>query len=116
VGINRLLIESINVLDDLGADAWRERRFRAHLDKARPSKHLRRRGIVIRHATVERCRRQRFSGGADDLDHYPLAVGGLSGRADGAVAIASVSPSGGRATCVQDVVAIGGSIAETASL
>jgi DNA-binding transcriptional regulator YdaS (Cro superfamily) len=36
-------IEVEDALDDLGADSWRERRFGAHLDKARSSKDLRRR-------------------------------------------------------------------------
>jgi hypothetical protein len=57
VGINRLSIESINALDDLGANPWRERRFGAHLDKARSSKHLRRRSIVTGHATIKWSRR-----------------------------------------------------------
>jgi hypothetical protein len=53
VGINRLSIESIDALDDLGANPWRERRFGAHLDKTRSSKHLRRRSIVTGHATIK---------------------------------------------------------------
>src|SRR4026209_1891722 len=51
--LNRLSIESIDALDDLGANPWRERRFGVHLDEARSSKHLRRRGIVTGHATIK---------------------------------------------------------------
>jgi hypothetical protein len=54
LGINRLLIEAVDPLDDLGADSWRDRRLGGHLDEARPSKHLRRRGIVICDATADR--------------------------------------------------------------
>jgi len=36
------------------ADSWRESRFETDLDKARASKHLRRRGVVMRHAAVDR--------------------------------------------------------------
>jgi hypothetical protein len=53
VGISCPSIESIDALDDLGANSWRERRFGAHLDKTRSSKHLRRRGIVAGHATIK---------------------------------------------------------------
>src|SRR5437870_13059663 len=53
-GINHLVIEAVDALDDLRADSWRESRFATDLDKARPSKHLRRRGVVIRHAAVDR--------------------------------------------------------------
>jgi hypothetical protein len=42
IQIFRLSIKSKDALDDLGADSWRERRFGAHLDKARSSKNLRR--------------------------------------------------------------------------
>ena len=49
-----LVIESVDALEDLGADSWREPRVGAHLDEAGPSKHLRRAAIVIRHATVQR--------------------------------------------------------------
>jgi hypothetical protein len=41
LGISRLAVEPVDELDDLGVDSWRERRFAAHLDETRPSKHLR---------------------------------------------------------------------------
>ena len=53
-GINHLVIEAVDALDDLRADSWRESHFGTDLDKARPSKHLRRRGVVMRHAAVDR--------------------------------------------------------------
>src|SRR5207244_6792352 len=54
LGINHLVIEAVDALDDLRVDSWRESRFGTDLDKARPSKHLCRRGVVMRHAAVDR--------------------------------------------------------------
>jgi len=41
------VIEAVDALDDLSADSWRESRFGTDLD-------LRRRGVVLRHAAVNR--------------------------------------------------------------
>jgi len=57
LGINHLVIEAVDALEDLRADSWRESRFGSDLDKARPSKHLRRRGVVMRYAAANRPRR-----------------------------------------------------------
>src|SRR4051794_25396505 len=52
--------------------SWRERRFGAHLDKARSSKHLRRRGSVAGHATIKWSGRFDLKERTEGLRREPL--------------------------------------------